>query len=723
MRAIRNTEELRRVVIAIAVVVAAVLATVLGLVAYSASAVDEMTRQSETRLVTRATTRALAKVGEDVASAAIWTDAYRALGNNDTQWLQTNFGDYYADFMGHDVTIAYQARGGPVYASRSSELVQVAEEADFIAAIGPLVDSVRQGSISARQAPARQPQTGFDIVSARQSIIASRGELYLVAASTVVPELAADATAGGYGIVVSARKVSSLLAMLRDDLAIDTPSIVGVGAAATPRVPLAGANGEDLGGLTWKLDQPGAQVLRNAGPMLAIIATILALASILLLVRVVRILRALAHKRESLTASMKDLEAARDSAQQANIAKSQFLASMSHEIRTPLNGILGMAQSLKETGQLTHADAEKVSIILSSGENLTTLLNDVLDLSKIEAGKLEIATVDTDVVALAQKAVRLFEPLANDKGLRLEFTHAGMPACTLKVDPVRVQQCLSNLVSNAIKFTQSGSVSISLEAEASAIGLYSLRISVRDTGIGMSAETVGKLFENFTQADASTTRTFGGSGLGLAISRRLARMMDGDVTVSSELGKGSTLTLQILAEAGVEQASIRKAEAAPSSVVRIGARVLIVDDNTVNRQVARLFLAPLGLELHEALNGQEALDRLAAGHFDLVLLDVHMPVMDGRECVRHIRASTAAWREVPVIALTAEAMSGDRERLLALGMTDYLPKPINRVELIAKVNSHLGGAPANGIASVSNAYEESTPDVESLLADLDAMIA
>ena len=246
----------------------------------------------------------------------------------------------------------------------------------------------------------------------------------------------------------------------------------------------------------------------------------------------------------------------------------------------------------------------------------------------------------------------------------------------------------------------------------------------------MSPETVEKLFSNFTQADASTTRTFGGSGLGLAISRRLARLMDGDVTVTSNLGRGSTFILSMEAEEGVlEPAGPVRVGASPGAASRIrhGMRVLVVDDNAVNRQVVRLFLAPLGLDLVEAGNGQEALDRLGSEAFDLVLLDVHMPEMDGRECIAHIRASNASWRNVPVIALTAEAMAGDREGLLAIGMTDYAPKPIDRVELVNKILHHLNcGSPSALASQACSPVHDASPlddNLDGLLADLDVLIA
>ncbi|MDP3736137.1 MAG: ATP-binding protein [Hyphomonadaceae bacterium] len=720
-----NTAELKRVAIAIFIVVVAVVAAVLGLVAYSASSVDDLSERSEVRLVTEASKRALSKVGEDVASAAIWSDAYFALSRKDMEWMQINFGDYYADFMGHDVTVAFDSGGVAVYASRDSEPVSVSDEAALLQAVAPMVASIRKESPSRRLDAAGKRTFSFDAAVALQSIVEIDEELYLVAASTVVPERIEDATLPeADGVVVSARKLSHFVSGVTTDLGLDAPALAAPGQAARPHVPLTGFSGEDLGGLTWKPQNPGAGVLRQAGPLIIAIVSILALASVLLLLRVLRILRTLARQRRDLDASLIALEASRDAAQQASVAKSQFLASMSHEIRTPLNGILGMAQSLRESDQLAEPDSQKVSIILSSGENLLALLNDVLDLSKIEADKLEISPVDTDIAGLVDRVANLFRPLANEKSLKLTVSHAGELKQSLKVDAVRLQQCISNLVSNAIKFTPAGEVCIGVSVHPVAGDRYRVAVAVRDSGIGMSPETMSKLFGNFTQADASTTRTFGGSGLGLAISRRLARLMGGDVTVTSEPGSGSTFTVHVEAEAGAEEAApqnSRTAEIIPMR--RTSARVLIVDDNAVNRQVVKFFLAALGLDLREAQDGKEALDLLAAEAFDLVLLDIHMPVMDGRECISRIRASDTHWRDIPVIALTAEAMSGDRERLLALGMTDYSAKPINRAELLDKVSRLLDGsapaAPAKRAAPVNG----EDPDLTSVLSDIDAMTA
>ncbi len=390
---------------------------------------------------------------------------------------------------------------------------------------------------------------------------------------------------------------------------------------------------------------------------------------------------------------------AKKQAEAATIAKSNFLASMSHEIRTPLNGVLGMAQSLVDDG-LLDAQKDKVNVILDSGKTLTALLNDVLDLSKIEAGKIEIACVDGELAVTFDRLRQLFLQRAVERGLNIDMQIAPDLPARLHYDPVRVRQCVGNLLSNAIKFTERGVVTMKVDSIETQPGLWQIKVAVADTGIGMNEATRSKLFTTFTQADASITRRFGGSGLGLAITRQLARLMGGDVTVESEPGVGSTFTLSFLAEA-VNDDALAPGEDLPvlpvTSDVEVkrlrGIKILLVDDNAVNRQVVKLFTAQFAPKFVEATNGQEALDRLHDESFDLVLLDVHMPVMDGKEAIRRIRASVEPWREIPVLALTADAMSGDRERYLALGMSDYVSKPLDQRELAAKIANAMGERP------------------------------
>ncbi|MDP3740634.1 MAG: ATP-binding protein [Hyphomonadaceae bacterium] len=398
---------------------------------------------------------------------------------------------------------------------------------------------------------------------------------------------------------------------------------------------------------------------------------------------------------------------AKQQAEAATIAKSSFLASMSHEIRTPLNGVLGMAQSLA-ADDLSGPQQEKVNVILDSGKTLTALLNDVLDLSKIEAGKIEIATVDGELAVTFDRLRQLFLQRAVERGLNIDLQIApGMPE-KLHYDPVRVRQCVGNLLSNAIKFTERGVVKVAVSAEEVENRGWKINVAVSDTGIGMNQATLAKLFTTFTQADATITRRFGGSGLGLAITRQLARLMGGDVTVASESGRGSTFTLTFMAEAVDEAAApvIHQPHLPTVTEDQLrgmrGIKILLVDDNAVNRQVVKLFVAQLSPAFVEATNGQEALDRLHDEAFDLVLLDVHMPVMDGKEAIKRIRASGEKWRDLPVIALTADAMSGDRERYLALGMSDYVSKPLDQRELTAKLAAAMQGRPLlNGGAVVA----------------------
>jgi len=396
------------------------------------------------------------------------------------------------------------------------------------------------------------------------------------------------------------------------------------------------------------------------------------------------------ERNRDLTSLTERLAAETEKTNAASRAKSDFLATMSHEIRTPLNGVLGMAQALTLDG-LGPDQRDKLNVILDSGETLTALLNDILDLSKIEAGKMEITAVASNLEASLDRAYRLFEPVAREKNLSLTIVREGGGPDWLNFDLVRVHQCLTNLISNAVKFTESGRIDVRWSVAAAPDGApHRVRVSVTDTGIGMNEQALLRLFNAFTQADGSTTRRFGGTGLGLAITRKLARLMDGDVHVSSKPGIGSTFTLTF--EATAAKPLVKPAHKDPEAKTQAAAdiqravRILLVDDNATNRQVAKLFLARLQCVIVEAANGVEALERLGSQPFDVVLLDVHMPVMDGCETIRRIRSSHQPWSVLPVIALTADAMEGDRERFVALGMTDYLAKPIDRRLLLTKIH-------------------------------------
>ena len=377
----------------------------------------------------------------------------------------------------------------------------------------------------------------------------------------------------------------------------------------------------------------------------------------------------------------RQLAQARRRAETANHAKDEFMAVVSHELRTPLNGVLGMAQAL-DLARLPEPHGGSVKAILQSGSTLLTLVNDILDLAKIEAGRLEITPAASNLREILDSVVRLYAPQAAERGVQLLLEIAPETPEALAFDPMRVRQAVSNLVSNAVKFTHEGAVTVRAEPFAMQ-GRPMLRIEVEDTGIGMSAEAQAKLFQPFTQADAGVTRRYGGTGLGLSITRRLVRLMGGDATVRSEPGRGSCFTLTF--DAGpAEAAATERAEAseAPESGLA-GLRILVADDHPTNRRVLGLLLAPFGVEMIEAEDGAAALEALRAGPIDMVLMDVNMPVMDGLTAMRAIRASGEPWAGLPIVAVTAAAAEEDVRRSAEAGADAHVSKPIEISSLVA----------------------------------------
>jgi signal transduction histidine kinase/CheY-like chemotaxis protein len=379
-----------------------------------------------------------------------------------------------------------------------------------------------------------------------------------------------------------------------------------------------------------------------------------------------------------------ELSAARDAAESAAKAKSNFLASMSHELRTPLNGIVGMT-SLLGALELTERQREYCTTIQQSAEALVSVVNDILDWSHIESGKIEMEQIAVDLPLLQRSVLDILQTQAAGKALALELNIEASDFPLLSGDPGRLRQILLNLVANAIKFTETGSVQLKTRLLRENANQKKFRIEVIDSGIGITPQQITRLFQRFSQADASTTRKFGGTGLGLAISKSLVELMGGEIGVTSVVGSGSTfwleLSLPLFAGEVVAKAAPQKQEPLAQ---RRAARILIAEDNIVNQRLATIILEQQGHQPEIACDGLIALNKAVAQHYDLILMDCQMPEMDGYEATRRIRAQLP--HRVPIVGLTASALLLDRENCIAAGMDDYLSKPYRAEQLLAVVD-------------------------------------
>jgi signal transduction histidine kinase/AmiR/NasT family two-component response regulator len=388
--------------------------------------------------------------------------------------------------------------------------------------------------------------------------------------------------------------------------------------------------------------------------------------------------------------SLEALAEAKAEAEAANKAKSAFLAIMSHEIRTPLNGMLGMTQALARDPSLNSSQRQRLAVIRQSGESLLSILNDILDLSKVEAGKLELEHIEFDLAELARGAHESFTALAAQKGLKCKLAIDSGAQGVYLGDPTRVRQILYNLISNALKFTEDGEIGVAIAPVDGG-----LRMTVTDTGVGIAAEQLDRLFQKFEQADASSTRRYGGTGLGLSICRDLCGLMGGEIAAESEPGRGTrfivTLPLQKVAAAAAGQAAAAGAPRAAETEAMdaITLRVLAAEDNPTNQLVLKALLGPIGVDPTVVDDGAQAVQAWSIGEFDLILMDIQMPRMDGLSATRAIRAEEvrSGRARTPIIALTANAMAHQVEEYFAAGMDGHVPKPIDLATLYAALEA------------------------------------
>lgn len=378
---------------------------------------------------------------------------------------------------------------------------------------------------------------------------------------------------------------------------------------------------------------------------------------------------------------IQELVDTREHAQAANIAKTDFLANMSHEIRTPMNAIIGLTHIL-QTEELSSKQQELISVLGTSANSLLTLINDLLDISKIEAGAIELESVPFSFADILEQVRLMVSGKAKDKGIKLVIDDAGVRDIRFRGDPTRLQQILVNLANNAIKFTEQGRVEISIERQASSAGRESVSMRVKDTGIGIEQKNLERIFGKFTQADSSTNREYGGTGLGLSICKALVEAMGGSITLSSQPAKGSVFSVEVPLSEYVETAEVPAEQEHPPNEIEAGEpaqKVLLVEDNRANVLVASLLLKRFGYQCDVATDGQEAIRKVALANYLAVLMDVQMPGTDGIEATQAIRKREREAGTAPsyIIGMTAHALTGDREKCLDAGMDDYLPKPFD----------------------------------------------
>ncbi|MFN3352544.1 MAG: ATP-binding protein [Brevundimonas sp.] len=441
----------------------------------------------------------------------------------------------------------------------------------------------------------------------------------------------------------------------------------------------------------YLLGMPVYEAFAQGRPVMAVAAV----AGVLYLAHLAVAVRQSSETNRALREAERASREAATKAEKASAAKSEFLAVISHEIRTPMNAVISAANLLRPT-RLTRAQREHVRMLSEAGDILMGLLNDVLDFSKIEAGKMDLESIVFDPREKLEALARMWRPRAEAKGVSMQLEIAERFPAALRGDALRLQQILFNLISNAVKFTDHGIIRIEAAWDAGR-----LTIVVRDSGCGIAADRLDHIFASFEQAEAGTTRRYGGTGLGLAISQRLAQLMGGGLTVASTPGQGSAFTLEARLEAAQPMREEPVAEAAAEVATLEGLRVLAAEDHPVNQRILALLLEPMGCRLTLASNGAEAVSLARSAAFDVIVLDMQMPVMDGLDAAREIRALNGPNAGAPIVALTANALDNHRQAWREVNAFAFLTKPIDPQALAAALTAARGASPA--VASTTEA--------------------
>ncbi len=672
----------------------------------------------EQEIVNRLVSQQLSSLTTDIVTEFTWDEAYDKLKDRSwSDWADRNIGAAFQKSSHHDMTLVVDGQNETTFGWRRGVAMSGAERGSLTWRCARLIEAIRAEERRRTLQPKARARAGVPEEITSSALIANDGEIYFVSAALVLPATTGVALRPEPApVVVSARRMEGwflrdVLSGMRVHDATLTLNTASPGPPTGPdsaEVPLTDRSGATIGSIRWRPRLPGAQLMAMTAPWLAGAFLLLMGSSVAMVMRIHRVLGNLADAENGLEQTILELMVAIDQADAASVAKSQFLANMSHEIRTPLNAILGLAQTLAYE-DMTPSQRVQVQTIHRAGQGLLAVVNDVLEYSKLEAGKVQIVNAPFSIAGLVDTVTALFEENARENGLTL--TVSVPPECSglWLGDETRIRQIILNLVSNAIKFSDSGVVR--LEARPACDGVV---FSVIDQGIGIPPEKLDHLFKKFSQVDASSTRQRGGTGLGLAICSELVELMGGEITVESRVGLGSEFFFKLpltRCGQGVELAaeSLSKVISGDSSEApqpRI--RVLAAEDNHENQFVLKSIMSGLNIDLAMAGNGREAVSQFRVEDFDLVLMDIQMPEMNGFEAtlqIRNLETRTSRPR-TPIVAISASASEEQVRSYLAIGMDGFVAKPISIPNLLKAMEDALRNPGAQAPGGVPQTADE-----------------